>query len=275
MDYDVILAWQGVAGLWYAVFKQLFFAKGPKIILMGFFFTKRKNKIYACVRYHLVKFAISSVDHIICYSRKEVEYYNQFFKCDHNKFLFAHFGVNTLRKDIHSAMECPYENYIFSSGSSNRDFSTFFNAVEKINSEVLVITKRFNVKGLKIPSNVQLKFHVYGDDYRQIFLKSKFIIIPLSDIEVSAGLMVLLDAMMYGKALIITHTWSSEDYITHMENGFLVSPHDCNDLQEKIQYLLDNPDEIKRIGANARKTLFEKYSMKQLARNVSNIITKI
>jgi len=54
-NYDVVLTWQWVVGMWYAVFAQIFSNIGPKLILMGFFYTKRKNRIYSLIRYYLIR----------------------------------------------------------------------------------------------------------------------------------------------------------------------------------------------------------------------------
>ncbi len=143
--------------------------------------------------------------------------------------------MNTNRANIQTANLIPREDYILSVGTSNRDYETFFKAVDGLDARVVVITKRFNVAGLKIPSNVELKFDIYGDEYWQIFWRSKFIVIPLEDPELSGGTTVLLDAMIYGKALAVTRSWSLMDHVTHMENGLLVTPHDSDDLREKLR----------------------------------------
>ena len=156
-----------------------------------------------------------------------------------------------------------------------KDYNTLFNAIKDLDLNVLVFAKRFNIDGLKIPDNVEIKYDVYGDEYRNYFLKSKFVVVPLQDIEVSSGLMVLLDAMLYGKALIITRAWASEDYVNHLKNGLLVSPHNSDDLKEKIQYLINHPDEVIRLRENAKKTVFENYSMLKLAQNVSTMIDSL
>ncbi|MDZ7261179.1 MAG: glycosyltransferase family 4 protein [candidate division KSB1 bacterium] len=276
-DYDVIVAWQGVAGLWYACFKRLFFAKGAKNILTaGFYYTtKNRSKLNAWIRYHFMKFALRAVDYAFCYSKNETKKYNELFQGDYQKFLFTYFGVNTNRSNIQLAQSIPPENYILSVGTSNRDYETFFKAVDGLDARVVVIAKRYNVAGLKIPNNVELKFDIYGDEYWQIFWKSKLIVIPLEDPEMSGGTTVLLDAMIYGKALVVTRSWSLMDHVTHMENGLLVAPHDSDDLREKIMYLLAHPQEIDRLASNAQKTAFEKFSMLEYARRVSEAIDRL
>ncbi len=81
-DCDVVVAWQSVAGLWYAVFKRLLFAKGAKTILLGFHYTKRKKAVLNnWLKYHFIKFALRAVDYAFCFSSKEAEKHNRLFRC--------------------------------------------------------------------------------------------------------------------------------------------------------------------------------------------------
>jgi glycosyltransferase involved in cell wall biosynthesis len=274
-NYDAILSWQWVIGLWYAIFLQLFLSRGPKLILMGFFYTKRKNMIYSWARYFIIKFALNAVDYVFCYSNSEAQYYNNYFKYSYKKFLFAHLSVNTHRQDIKTALSIPEEEYIFSSGSSNRDYQTLFRAVKDMNQKVLVVAKSFNLDKLLVPENVEVKFDIYGHTYRQLLWKSKFVVVSLDDVEVSSGQMVLLDAMLYGKVIIITDTPTTRDYVVHMENGILFKPHDHLDLKKKIEFILNNSDKRKEISKNARKAVLTNYSMENLAMKVSNLISRI
>ena len=276
-NYDVIITWQWVAGMWYAIFVRMFGGGegGPKLILMGFFYTKRKNKIYSFLRYSLIRFALPAVTRVICYSSYEAKHHHQFFKCESEKFVFIHLGVDTKRADIQKALKVSLENYIFSPGTSNRDYETLFEAVKNLNVKVIVITKPFNIKGLEIPRNVEIYFDIYGEQYRQFLWKSKFVVVSLDDVEVSSGQMVLLDSMLYGKALIITRACGTVDYVTNGKDGFLVPAHDSKILRENILYLLKHPDKIDRIGESAKKTVFEKYSMLQFARKVYDLINNV
>ncbi len=274
-NYDVVLTWQWVAGMWYGIFARIFGGGGPKLILMGFFYTKRKSRIYSFLRYSLIRFALSAVDRVICYSSHEVKYHHRFFRCKNEKFVFIHLGIDTKRSDIQKALNTPVENYIFSPGTSNRDYATLFEAVKDLDIKVVVITKPFNIKGLKIPENVEVYFDIYGEQYRQFLWKSKFVVVSLDDVEVSSGQMVLLDCLLYGKALIITHACGTVDYIINGKDGLLVSAHNSKILRENILYLLEHPDEISRIGENARRTVSEKYSMLQFAKKVSDLISSV
>ena len=50
------------------------------------------------------------------------------------------------------------------------------------------------------------------------------------------------------------------DTIEDGVDGFLVKPGDVNDLEEKLEWVILNPERAKEIGENGRKTAIEKYS---------------
>jgi glycosyltransferase involved in cell wall biosynthesis len=71
---------------------------------------------------------------------------------------------------------------------------------------------------------------------------------------------VLLEAMSCGCAVVSTSTCMIPEIIKHGENGFLSN--DEEELKQYISYLFKNPEEAKRIGSNARKTILEKFNEK-------------
>jgi glycosyltransferase involved in cell wall biosynthesis len=64
--------------------------------------------------------------------------------------------------------------------------------------------------------------------------------------------MVGLEAMACGKPIIATELGFSE-YVENGREGLLVKPRDVESLVRSIRYLMDNYEERKRLGENARR----------------------
>lgn len=64
---------------------------------------------------------------------------------------------------------------------------------------------------------------------------------------------VALEAMSMGKPIIASRIGGLSDIIVDKETGFLIPPGDDQALQEAIQYLLDNPEQRKRMGNSAKQ----------------------
>lgn len=62
----------------------------------------------------------------------------------------------------------------------------------------------------------------------------------------------VLEAMSYGRPVIVSKGAGSSDCVTDGEDGFVVPPRDSDAIAMKIDYLKNNPDELKRIAENAR-----------------------
>lgn len=62
------------------------------------------------------------------------------------------------------------------------------------------------------------------------------------------------EAMAYGKPVIVTEGTGAKDMVTENYNGFVVPIRSPDAIAEKIQYFYDNPNEIRRMGRNARTT---------------------
>lgn len=74
----------------------------------------------------------------------------------------------------------------------------------------------------------------------------------------------ILDAMACGTTVVASDTQPVLEVIEDNKNGLLVNFFDIDGLVKKIEYALDNPDKMKMIGENARKTVVEKYDVKKL-----------
>jgi glycosyltransferase involved in cell wall biosynthesis len=82
--------------------------------------------------------------------------------------------------------------------------------------------------------------------------------------------LVVSEAMASGKPVIGTSVGGIPDQIIDGYNGFLVQPKDPKAIAERIVYLVENPEEAKRMGLNGRKIVKEKFDIN---RKIDRIIS--
>lgn len=70
----------------------------------------------------------------------------------------------------------------------------------------------------------------------------------------------LLEAMSTGCPVVSTATTTIPDIIQDGINGYI--SHDPKQLHEKIVYLLEHPNEAKKLGQNARRTIIDLFDLK-------------
>ena len=80
---------------------------------------------------------------------------------------------------------------------------------------------------------------------------------------------VTLEAMASGRCVIKSTDGRFPEPIVQGENGLLFKMDDSVDLADKIQFALENDDARRRMGANARQTVVEKYSSTKQASSIS------
>jgi glycosyltransferase involved in cell wall biosynthesis len=99
-------------------------------------------------------------------------------------------------------------------------------------------------------------------------------VIPLQDFLPPAGTTVILEAMAMGKAVIATKNAGTVDFIVDGKNGFLMEPGDVITLREKVIFLLNNINEVQRIGYNARESA-KSYHEKLVADKFFEMILRV
>lgn len=64
--------------------------------------------------------------------------------------------------------------------------------------------------------------HCHGDEYLRELSNCYAVIVPLKDTDISSGQLVLLQAMMFGKPIIVTQNDTVSDYVQDGFNGLII-----------------------------------------------------
>ncbi len=172
---------------------------------------------------------------------------------------------------------------ICSAGLEFRDYKTLVEAVRGLDVDVVMAAasnwsrRKNEARDLVLPSNVRVTSLNYAE-LRVLYAESLFVVVPLHDVEFQAGITVILEAMAMGKAVVVTRARGQTDVVrdaqglpslphyVHRAAGFgsietrdevgqtgiYVAPNDPTALRAAVQYLLDHPEEARRMGCNGR-----------------------
>jgi glycosyltransferase involved in cell wall biosynthesis len=104
------------------------------------------------------------------------------------------------------------------------------------------------------------------------------ILYTISDIYVAPflqdGSLSLLEPLAYGKPVIATNIEEIREVIKNGWNGILISPSDARELAEKIKYLIEHPDEMKRLGQNGQSSV-EEYDCKKIVKKYISVYSEL
>lgn len=85
----------------------------------------------------------------------------------------------------------------------------------------------------------------------------------------------VLESMAAGCAVVSTNVGGVAEAVVNGESGVLVPPSDVRSLAAAMVHLLDRPDEAKRMGARARQTIFDRYSIDRMVSATERLYTDL
>ena len=165
-------------------------------------------------------------------------------------------------------MDVPVEKLISSAGMTRRDYATLANAVRDLDVQVQIaayspwVDPRYTTPAAEAPDNVTFT-RLPQDELRELYARSMFVVVPLQQSISQAGSLVIYESMAMGKAVIVarSHGEKALGLVEEGVTGLFYEPGDADDLRDKIQHLLDNPEEAKRLGNAARARVERELNM--------------
>lgn len=145
-------------------------------------------------------------------------------------------------------------------GLEFRDYPTLLRAVEGLPVRVVIAAaspwskREDTTAGRTIPENVVVqRFSQF--ELRRLYACSRFLVMPLYNVEFQAGVTALLEAMAMERAVICTRTPGQTDVVVEGVTGVYVPPGDASALRAAIQGWLERPEEAERMGKAGRERI--------------------
>ena len=270
---DVIVSTIDTAGLPIILLKKLRIINKPVIyISVDFAFRIQNNNKWPFNWYkHLLKYA----DVIICYDEAEKEILNRFNK----NIYFLHVGVDT-KYFADSKLKTINKNkkkIILAFGRDrDRDYQIFANAIGKLKAKGEIVCSKENIRDLELPPNVKVSFDLPAQKLKQKIFASDIVVIPIKNVERPGGHLSLLDSMLSKRPVIISgNKWISSAFnFKNNEDCLYFESENKQDLKNKINLLINNPNLSKKLAINAYKKA-KIYSTRNFALKLANIIEKL
>ncbi len=85
----------------------------------------------------------------------------------------------------------------------------------------------------------------------------------------------LLEVMSMEKAVIVSRVGGMPEAVENGVNGYVVEKGDIIGIADKINYLSKNADEMKKIGAYARKRVLEEFNLNNMTENTEKLFMRL
>jgi len=220
----------------------------------------------------------SHIDRFLCYSTWQKQHIERRWHLPEERVPLIPFMVDqqffSLSKVTPAELPRPQ---ICAVGLERRDYPTLLKAVDGLSVEVVIAAaspwskRNDSTQGQVIPQNVAVrKFTQY--DLRQLYADSRFLVMPLENVEFQAGVTAILEAMAMERAVICSRTPGQTDVIVHGENGLYVPSGDPMALRAAIQELLDAPAEAARMGKAGLQLIEREMSLDRYVERIGSIV---
>jgi len=108
-----------------------------------------------------------------------------------------------------------------------------------------------------MPNNVDYLGEVHDEELRQLLANSTALVMPSLWYENQPA--SILEAFACEKPVIASDLGGMKELVKNQERGLLVQPGDVDALANAMQCLIDTPDEVDRMGKNARSYALANY----------------
>lgn len=112
----------------------------------------------------------------------------------------------------------------------------------------------------------------YGDAKNQFYKNADVFIFPTHD---EAFPLVLLEAMQHELPVISTGEAAIPEIVDHGRTGLIIEKEDINDLANRIEYLIVDPDKRKEFGRNGLQKFHKCYTIQRFENNLKGIFDRI
>lgn len=268
-ELGTIISYQQFYGLIYAFYCDILHLKKRNHLIVTTFIYHPKQGLKGRLYRWFVRRAVCSpiLDKIVCFSSSEPAYYAKLLDAPADKFVYVPLAVEDLGR-YSEIIPPPQQRFILAVGKSNRDYDFLVDALKDAPYQVRILSDTYQRKDTG--KNIRVYSDVFGQDYFNMLADCYCVVVPLQDVHISAGQLVFLQSMMFGKPVITTQSDTVTDYITDGQNGFIIAK-DSTLLLDRLQRLYNDSQLYLKLVQEGRCQFLQKYSLAHMAEEIGNI----
>jgi glycosyltransferase involved in cell wall biosynthesis len=296
-DFDVILTDGEHIGIPLALLLKLSRSKIRHVTIGHRIAASKKRPFFRWLKVH------SHIDRIALHSRRQHELAVQQLGIGEDRLALVPYQVDAA---FWQPLHVPEERLICSAGLEFRDYPTLVRAVDGLDVKVVIgaashwSKRRNTARDERLPANVEVSAFDYAA-LRRLYSRSAIVVVPLDETDFQAGVTTILEAMAMGKPVIVTHTQGQTDVVEDRRSttrgssprprppsllrsvaeaagaeveptGFYVMPGDAGAMKRAIAYLLEHPDQRRKLGEAGRRTVEQLLTVDHFAERMRRLV---
>lgn len=265
-NWDRIIAWQQFYGLNFAFWCRLLHLNKLNELTIMTFIYKEKSGVIGKLYHRYMSFMVRSkyIDRFVCFSKEECDYYPSLFNVSRKRFIYVPLGIEPI--NYSSTKD---EGYIFATGRSNRDYDFLLSVLDNSDYQCQIACDTM-AKTLNEGEGISILTDCHGNEMIKRMAHSHCVVIPLKDIHVSSGQLVILQAMALGKPVICTDADGIRDYAS-VETAMII-PNELDKWRNALSLLYNDKNLYDSISMAARVFFKENFTANAMFSRIAHII---
>jgi glycosyltransferase involved in cell wall biosynthesis len=167
------------------------------------------------------------------------------------------------------------ERQVCAAGLAHRDYPTLIEATRgtdiqvKIEANSAWLQQTSADTAFSVHDGIEFTNDGTTKGLRSLYARSAAVVVPLQKVDFTVGFTTILEGMAMGKPVVSVSNPCQGDFVVPGETGVLVPPEDVDALRKALIGLLDDPAECRRLGANGRQAVLERYSIDRYRERIS------
>jgi glycosyltransferase involved in cell wall biosynthesis len=251
--------------------------RGPKTVVLNINLCTVLRRLGGLRRRVLVA-SLRSADAIVCLAEAQRTLLLEQITIDPAKVHLVLLGVDDI---FYTPAPRKNEPHVLAVGrDEGRDYATLSRALRSLDVEATIVASERNVRGIEFPPNVRIELDVSPVRLRELYGRATCVVVPTHAQEFDrgadcSGQTVLLDAMAMGRATVVTHRSTLDDYIDRDETAVVVGAESPQELEDGIRRVLEDGDLRERVERAGRARVEREHTTRLFASRLVPILEAV
>ena len=219
----------------------------------------------------LVRGWIKEADAFVCIRKGDIVTLGQRFAVPTSKCFFTYFPAD----ESVVQMQTSEGDYIYSTGWAHRDWETLIFALSELPYRAILSTNN----KLDIPDECRNRIEVIPikspEEGRKIMADARIVTLSFEETNLPSGPLVLLDAMVMGKPLVVTDVNGTRDYVNNGKTALVVPPKNKEAMKKSIKKIMEDSELRRNIIQAARTMAGEQFTIGNLFHKIEEVCEKV